>query len=69
MIELHLTGYCKDCPHFELCTDTTNYYADGVVVQRTVSVSCSHEQVCGKRQAEIMSERSEPYDRNKSEFP
>ncbi len=27
MIELHLTGYCKDCPHFELCTDTTNYYA------------------------------------------
>ena len=53
MIELKLTGPCKDCLHFELCTDTTNYYADGVVVQRTVTVSCGHEQVCGKRQAEF----------------
>ena len=53
MIELTLTGCCKECPHIDLCTEMSDVYADDTVIQRTVRVSCSHEQVCGKRQAEL----------------
>lgn len=62
MIELKLTGCCKECPHIDLNTEVTDVYADGTVIQRTVRVSCSHEQVCGERQAELKNERSEPHD-------
>lgn len=62
MIELTLTGCCKECPHIDLCTEMSDVYANDSVIQRTVRVSCSHEQVCGKRQAELKNERSEPDD-------
>lgn len=62
MIELTLTGCCKECPHIDLCTEVSDFYADGSVIKHTVRVSCSHEQVCGKRQAELKNERGEQHD-------
>ena len=44
---------CKECPHMDLKLNQSDIIADCRVYERSIAVFCSHEQVCGKRQAEL----------------
>lgn len=57
-IEINRTGYCKDCPHFELITHTEWGY-DLTVGCADLAVGCAHEDICDMWQERIEKARRE----------